>query len=769
MPKSPNATPVPQGIIDQAVGGIRSMAGRWLGAWFGPGQPIPPVTQPDQQAGVRGRAFDYQVNVNAQYTARQAQDGISFAQMRSLADNYDLMRLVIERRKDQLAKMRPTFGLTDSAQKMAKQKAAVDQAKKDLAAHQAKQKDLADNPPTPDPLTGQFPPKPEPAPVVPEVEPEDPRIVQLRGFFQYPDQEHDWETWLRALVEDLLVIDAPCLYPRETLGGEMYALELVDGSTVKRILDDTGRTPVPPDVAYQQILKGLPAVQYNRDELIYKPRNVRTHKAYGYSPVEQVIMTVNIALRRQVHQLQFYTEGNVPEMIFGVPETWNPDQIKAFQDWWDSLLEGNTAERRHAKFVPGGVKPFLTKDGALKDEYDEWLARIVCFAFQIDPTPFVKAVNRATAESAKSQALSEGLAPLMNWVKNLVDYVIHKYFGWTDLEFKWEEEDDTSPQIQAEIICAYVAADLMTQDEGREKIGMPPLTAQQKADMQPPAPPPLLPGIPGAPKPGSPPGGQAPGKALPAVSKRATPAKLDRNRAAQRRAQDKVRKAFASAFAAITSSAASALRARASDNAHKARGANSMARALDVMSRVSLEPIADQQDDVADALAESRADGFAEAGAQVSAGFDDDMLSQANDRAARWAEDEAASLVHDLTDSTRQMLAGTIAAAMDDGATNDEIADAIGDAFGLSESRADTIARTETAFADVAGNVDAYKESGVVDALEWVASEGDCDICEDLDGKTAALGDPFPGGYDGPPAHPNCRCDVLPVLAEDDN
>jgi SPP1 gp7 family putative phage head morphogenesis protein len=766
MPKSPNATPVPPGLIEQATGGIRSMVGRWMDSWFGPGQPIAPVVPPTQSADVRGRQFDFRVNVNTQYTTRDSTDGISFAQMRSLADNYDLMRLVIERRKDQLAKMRPTFGLTDAAQKMAKQKAAVAQAKKDLADHEAKQKDLADNPPVPDPETGVIPPKPEAAPQVPEIEQEDPRIVQLREFFAYPDQEHDWETWLRALMEDLLVCDAPCLYPRETLDGSMYALELVDGTTVKRVIDGTGRTPVPPDVAYQQILHGLPAVEYNRDELIYRPRNVRTHKAYGYSPVEQVIMTVNIALRRQVHQLQFYTEGNVPEMIFGVPETWNPDQIKAFQDWWDSLLEGNTAERRHAKFVPGGTKPFLTKDGALKDEYDEWLARIVCFAFQIDPTPFVKAVNRATAESAKSQALSEGLAPLMNWVKNLVDYVIHKYFGWTDLEFKWEEEDDTSPQIQAEIICAYSAAGLVTDDEAREKIGMPPLTAQQKAELKPPAPPPLLPGIPGAPKPGAA-GGAAPGKALPpAVSKRARPAALDRNRAAQARQQDAVRKAFASAFAAITSSAASALRARAGSNAHKAASGKSRARALDIMAHVDLTPIADQQDDVADALAASRADGFASAGAQVSAGFDEGALSQANDRAVVWAEDEAASLVTDLTDSTRQMLATTIAAAMDDGATNDEIADVIGDAFGLSEDRADTIARTETAYADVAGNVDAYKESGVVDGIEWVASAGDCDICDALDGTVTPLGDAFEGGITGPPAHPNCRCDVLPVLSD---
>ena len=32
-------------------------------------------------------------------------------------------------------------------------------------------------------------------------------------------------------------------------------------------------------------------------------------------------MSVNIALRRQLYQLQYYTEGNVPEALIALPET----------------------------------------------------------------------------------------------------------------------------------------------------------------------------------------------------------------------------------------------------------------------------------------------------------------------------------------------------------------------------------------------------------------------------------------------------------------
>ena len=102
------------------------------------------------------------------------------------------------------------------------------------------------------------------------------------------------------LLEDMFVIDAATLYCQRTRAGGPAALHPIDGATIKCVIDDWGRTPAVPPPAYQQVLKGLPAVDYTARDIIYRPRNGRVHKVYGYSPVEQVLMTVNIALRRQV-------------------------------------------------------------------------------------------------------------------------------------------------------------------------------------------------------------------------------------------------------------------------------------------------------------------------------------------------------------------------------------------------------------------------------------------------------------------------------------
>jgi hypothetical protein len=108
----------------------------------------------------------------------------------------------------------------------------------------------------------------------------------------------------------------------------------------------------------------------------------------------------------------------------------------------------------------------------LKDVFDEWLARVVCFAFSISPLPFVQQMNRATAETAHDAASAEGLAPLKGWVKRLVDHVIATEFAAPDLEFAWADDRETDPKKQADIAAVYVGAGIKTVDEVRAELGL---------------------------------------------------------------------------------------------------------------------------------------------------------------------------------------------------------------------------------------------------------------------------------------------------------
>jgi HK97 family phage portal protein len=384
---------------------------------FSPGYPLVP---PERE---RVRVWDFPVGYNTIYTPR-AYEPIGFHELRALAENHDITRLAIETRKDQIEKL-------------------------EWAIRSRNMK--------------------KPAADAPE------RIARLTEFWRKPDGEQPFGTWLRELLEDLLVLDAPCLEIRSNRGGDIIGLDVVDGATIKVLIDDTGRRPLPPAPAYEQVIHGRPWRLLTSDELLYLPRNRRPHKAYGFAPCEQIVMTINIGLRRQVMQLQHFTEGNVPPGLLNAPDGWNAEQIRQFQEWFDSILAGNTGTRTRLIWVPTGAKYQAFKEAPYKDEFDEWLARIVCYAFSLPPTAFTPQVNRATAQSAQETALQEGLAPLTGWVKRLVDSVIQDRMGHSDLEFVWSDARPIDPKDQASIIDIYVKDGVYTLNEARDILGLLPV------------------------------------------------------------------------------------------------------------------------------------------------------------------------------------------------------------------------------------------------------------------------------------------------------
>jgi Phage portal protein len=297
-------------------------------------------------------------------------------------------------------------------------------------------------------------------------------IDAVSAFLARPDRRRSFADWLRMLLEDMLVIDAATIYPRYTRGGSLYSLDIIDGATIKPLIGEDGRAPEAPDPAYQQILHGVPAADFSADELLYLPRNMRAHRLYGLSPVEQIALTVNIAIRRDIATLDYYQMGSVPDAFATLPKEWTPDQIRSFQDYFDALMSGNLARKRMTKFMPADFKLIETRQPPLKDLYDEWLARIICYAFSVPASAFVSQVNRATSETLRLQATQEGLVPLKAWIKNALDHVIQVCMNEPGLEFVWVGDDAIDPLQQAQTLQILVTAGIKTREEARAELGL---------------------------------------------------------------------------------------------------------------------------------------------------------------------------------------------------------------------------------------------------------------------------------------------------------
>ncbi len=396
--------------------------------FWGPGQSLPQIAP----AGTQPRTLDYPFQTNINYTPRK-QEPITFEHMRELARENELIRIILEKVKSRIACREWEFRLKAKP--------------------------------------GDFKGK------VIEQSKSDPRVAALTKMFQYPDGDHDWQTWCSGLLEDRYVIDAASLWMERDKAGKIQNIVQINGALINRIIDAEGRTPRPPYVAYQQTLKNMPAVNLRADDLLYAVSNYRAHKIYGYSEIEQTITFSRTQINRARWTLDHYTQGNIPE-VFAMFDSakWTPEQIKAFMATFESYLNGDSGARQRVYPLPDGqIHEMRGKE--LFEEFDEWIARVFCYQMGETPTAFVKAVNRATSNQMADSAEESGEAPTLQWLQGTINRIVQHpyYFGYDDIEWAILDETEVDPLIQAQVDQINIPLGVTTVDEARERDNKAPL------------------------------------------------------------------------------------------------------------------------------------------------------------------------------------------------------------------------------------------------------------------------------------------------------
>lgn len=747
---------LPSGAVTTSLTSPRAPNWQIGYSFYGPGVPQTPIL-PNQPT----RQFDYPVAVNTVYTPRHT-EAFTFQHLRAFA-NVELVRMAIETRKDQLERLDWMVKPRDN--------------KKSRAAKER-----------------------------------DPRCAEVERFLQRPNGVDYFAEFFRAIDEDLLALDAPCIERVRTRGGKIHGLEYVDGSTINLLVDETGRRPRNPDgIAFQQIVHGVVLKDLANKDLIYIPRNVRSGHIYGFSPVEQMIVTINTIIRRQASQLAYFAEGNVPAGIINGPEDWQTDQLREMQSWFDDAIGGNAGQQRSIKWVPFGAKYQPFKDSPLKDDFDEWLARKVSFAFSLPPTPFIRQMNKGTAGEDQERSLEEGLEPLKQWRKRIIDRLIDEEFGYTDLEFSFQVSREIDPKIQSEVDDKALRNGSATIDEIRDTRGQDPLPNELgskpliytttgvvtlESALNPVDPDPML--EPPAPvhvgdEPDPPESAQAQNDADEQGKKPAQDKKKVHEHGHLTKAK---RKAFTDDALALSVDRPAAIEAaqKLHDGIVKvfAKGARQVGaevashfekaerdpiiEAAKIAAALDLSFLLDLEDDLDEQLETIGLDAVGAAAVSISVGDVSNLVNRVNPRAVAYAKDRAAELVslngdESLVASTRNMLRSVIADGLSENIGRDAIAENIASSAAFSDSRATLIANTEIANANAAGKAAAWGEvraDGEVLVKEWFisADEGVCAVCEMNDAQgEIPFDDAFDSGDDMEPAHPGCLTGDSRVLA----
>jgi hypothetical protein len=394
---------------------------------FGPGLPITPgaINPLDPNTGrPEPRRYEYQVAQNINITETRV---VPFSVLRATSDQVDIIRRCIEVIKGKIVSLDWDIVLgQDAAEKI-----GSDSGKDRVRALASAREGLDDE------------------------------INRIRTFWENPDKSNGYTfaDWINISLEEILVLDAWAVWPQPSVGGDLYGLQVLDGSTIKPMLDDRGMRPMPPVAAYQQILYGFPRSEFaannddpkadgefTADDLAYMVRNRRAMSVYGFSPVERALPLADIYLRRQQWIRSEYTDGVLPQMMFKTDATWgtNPDLIRAYENIFNDDLSGQTAQRQRARLLPAGIEPIMPEGYGerFKDTLDDFLIASICGHFGVQPTEIgfspKNGLGGAGFEKGKADnAELIGIEPLVNWINKMITNLSYTYLGMPrELEFK---------------------------------------------------------------------------------------------------------------------------------------------------------------------------------------------------------------------------------------------------------------------------------------------------------------------------------------------
>lgn len=411
-----NATSPPE----QTVQALREQ-GMQSGQTFSPGQPI----QQFFPWGSPPWAWDRPTGYNIATRPRATESRVSFETLKSIYETYDIARLCVEHRQDDIR--------------------ALDWHITPMDGHTSSDVDAA--------------------------------IEAATNAMAKPDGRTPFDSWQNAFLEDVLKYDAGCLHRARLRNGKVAALEVVSGRTIAPLLDYRGQSPTGEAPAFVQFVSGVPSVWLLERDLVYRPFRAQSDSPYGLAPMEYLLLNANTDLRFQWHFLQYFTEGTLPEAFMEAPpDSSSPDQLMEFQAAWDSVMEGDQAQKRKVRWIPAGSKPTFSKDEAFSPEFPMYLLRKTAAAHKVKPTEigFTDNANRSTSDVQDDVQRRVGRKPLMTYLEGIYTSFLRDDLG-LPVTFSFDAGEEKEDRLQAaQEWKVWIEAGVVSPDEPREKVlGLP--------------------------------------------------------------------------------------------------------------------------------------------------------------------------------------------------------------------------------------------------------------------------------------------------------
>ncbi|MHB1001270.1 MAG: phage portal protein [Armatimonadota bacterium] len=217
---------------------------------------------------------------------------------------------------------------------------------------------------------------------------------------------------------------------------------------------------------------------FNSDEIIHFKYTNPANIYYGLSPLEAAVKAADRLTAMSDYEQALYDNHARPDLLITAPGGMSDEEAKALLEQWKSTYGG---VRRSG--MPGVLDGDIKIERLNYDPVDTGILESfklsreeLCAAFGV-PTQFLTvSQSRAELDTAKYIYAENTIEPRLRIIESVInERLIPMYDGTGRLYLQFDSTVPNDQTIESQILKTYTDAGIMTCNEARAKLGLPPV------------------------------------------------------------------------------------------------------------------------------------------------------------------------------------------------------------------------------------------------------------------------------------------------------
>ncbi len=309
----------------------------------------------------------------------------------------------------------------------------------------------------------------------------DPGLMRrIREVLDQPNPgDPSYATFISAIAEDMLALDAGAIEKERVVRGEIIYLWPTDGGAIKvdRLWSGNPREP-----RYYFCPDPQVEVPLLNSDLVYIKIHNRSSSPIGISYLETLRMTIDAELANMLYNARTVKQA-APDGIMDMGENARSTQVESFKAFWDNEIAGQGmmafwGGTKNAKYIDFHKS---NRDMQMM-EWEILLVRQIAAVLQLSPQDLGVTfdVNRASGEVQQQNTEDRGLRTLLGTVQDYITSEICWDPGWggreNNIAFRFRAVSDRQSLTKAQT-HKFTLAGMPSQtiNEARTDIGLPPI------------------------------------------------------------------------------------------------------------------------------------------------------------------------------------------------------------------------------------------------------------------------------------------------------